>query len=62
MRPDDHLLAAREHLLDFDSGDFGVGLVGARAGDDRFVGLLGLGRAPNVEHHAARFGLVQDVG
>ena len=59
---DDHFLAAGEHLLDFDPGDLGVGLVRARAGDDLFVGALGLGRAPHVEHHASRFGLVQDVG
>ena len=59
---DDHLLAAGEHLLDFDPGDLGVRLVGARAGDDLFVGPLGLGRAPHVEYHASRFGLVQDVG
>ena len=59
---DYHFLTAGEHLLDFDSCELRVRLVRARAGDDLFIGPLGLGRALHVEHHASRLGLVQDVG
>ncbi len=58
---DDDFLAAQQHLLDLDAFDLGVGLVLLGVGQNGGVVLFGVGGGLHAHHHAAGFGLVQDV-
>ena len=58
---DDDLLAAGKHLLDLHAGDFGVGLVGLRIGDDLVIGGLCIFGRFDADNDAAGLSLVKDV-
>ena len=60
-RADDDFGAAGQHLLDLDAFDLGVGLVLLGVGQNGRVVRLDIGGGLDAHHHAAGFGLVQDV-
>jgi hypothetical protein len=60
-RADDDLGAAQQHLLDLDALDLGVSLVFLGVRQNGRVVLFDVGGGFHAHHHAARFGLVQDV-
>jgi len=60
-RADDHLLAARQHLLYLHAVDARLGIVATRVVDDGGESLLRSLRALDPDHHAAGFRLVQDL-
>ena len=60
-RADDDFLAAREHLLDLDAFDLGFGLYFLAFARMVRVSLCDVGGGLDTNHHAAGFGLVQDI-
>ena len=58
---DDDFGAASEHLLDLDAFDLGVSLILLGVRQNGVVGPLGVFGGLDADHHAAGFGLVEDV-
>src|SRR6202165_3937388 len=62
MEADDDVGAPRQHLLDLNAFDLGVGFVFPGIGQNGRVILFDVGGGVHAHHHAAGLGLVQAVG
>jgi len=60
--PDDDLGPARQHLLDLDTLDLGIGLVFSGIGQDGLERHFRIGGGLDAHHDATGLGLVQDIG
>jgi hypothetical protein len=58
---DDDFLAAEQHLLHLNALDLGIGFVFFGVRQNGLVVLFDVGGGFHINHHAAGFGLVQDI-